>query len=177
LSTGRRDQQNDNEISIAGIIVGLKVAKSRKGDLYAQAALEDLTGRIELICFPEAYKKLAEKLKIDVPVLIRGVLRGEEDSAPKLAASSITALEDVKVKLPSSMRIRIPLDRSNEAALDQLHAMIVGSPGTGKILLDFEQRDEFLVVLEPEGLGVAADKSFVERVEELVGFGSVRIIN
>ncbi len=174
---GRRDQQNENEISIAGILTGVRVAKSRKGDLYAQGALEDLTGRIELICFPEAYKKLAEKLKIDVPVLVRGVLRGEEDGAPKLAVSSITALEDVKVKLPSSMRIRIPLDRSSEAALTQLHAMILGAPGTGKILLDFEQSDEYLVVLEPEGLCVAADKGFVERVEELVGPGSVRIID
>ena len=175
-STGRRDAQNENEISIAGILMGVRVAKSRKGDLYAQAALEDLTGKIELICFPEAYKKLAEKLKIDVPVLVRGVLRGEEDSAPKLAISNIAALEDVKIKLPSSMRIRIALDRSSEAALTQLHAMIVATPGPGKILLDFEQKDDFLVVLEPEGLSVAADKAFVERVEELMGHGAVRVI-
>jgi DNA polymerase-3 subunit alpha len=176
-NTGRRDQQNENEISIAGVLTGVRVVKSRKGDLYAQGSLEDLTGKIELICFPEAYKKLAEKLKIDVPVLARGVLRGEEDSAPKLAISNITALEDVKVKLPSSMRIRIPLERSNESVLTQLHAIIQAAPGTGKILLDFEQKDEYLVVLEPEGLGVAADKGFVERVEELVGVGCVRIIN
>jgi DNA polymerase-3 subunit alpha len=175
-STGRRDAQNENEISIAGILTGVRVAKSRKGDLYAQASLEDLTGKIDLICFPEAYKRMAENLKIDVPVLVRGVLRGEEDSAPKLAISNITALEDVKLKLPSSMRIRIALDRVGEPALTQLHAMMVATPGNGKILLDFEQRDDYLVVLEPEGLGVAADKAFIERVEELVGAGAVRII-
>jgi DNA polymerase-3 subunit alpha len=175
-STGRRDAQNENEISIAGILTGVRVAKSRKGDLYAQASLEDLTGKIDLICFPEAYKRMAENLKIDVPVLVRGVLRGEEDSAPKLAISNITALEDVKLKLPSSMRIRIALDRVGEPALTQLHAIMVATPGNGKILLDFEQRDDYLVVLEPEGLGVAADKAFIERVEELVGAGAVRII-
>ncbi|MHB1935909.1 MAG: DNA polymerase III subunit alpha [Acidobacteriaceae bacterium] len=176
LNSGRRDAQNENEISIAGILTGVRVAKSRKGDLYAQGSLEDLTGKIDLICFPEGYKRLAESLKIDVPVLVRGVLRGEEDAAPKLAISSITALEDVKVKLPSSMRIRIALDRVGEPALTELYAMMVATPGTGKILLDFEQRDDYLVVLEPEGLGVAADKAFIERVEELVGVGAVRII-
>lgn len=175
-NTGRRDAQNENEISIAGILTGVRVAKSRKGDLYAQASLEDLTGKIDLICFPEAYKRMAESLKIDVPVLVRGVLRGEEDAAPKLAISNITALEDVKLKLPSSMRIRIALDRVGEPALTELHAMMVATPGNGKILLDFEQRDDYLVVLEPEGLGVAADKAFIERVEELVGVGAVRII-
>jgi DNA polymerase-3 subunit alpha len=175
-NTGRRDAQNENEISIAGILTGVRVAKSRKGDLYAQASLEDLTGKIDLICFPEAYKRMAESLKIDVPVLVRGVLRGEEDAAPKLAISNITALEDVKLKLPSSMRIRIALDRVGEPALTELHAMMVATPGNGKILLDFEQRDDYLVVLEPEGLGVAADRAFIERVEELVGAGAVRII-
>jgi DNA polymerase-3 subunit alpha len=175
-NTGRRDAQNENEISIAGILTGVRVAKSRKGDLYAQGSLEDLTGKIDLICFPEAYKRMAESLKIDVPVLVRGVLRGEEDAAPKLAISNITALEDVKLKLPSSMRIRIALDRVGEPALTELHAMMVATPGSGKILLDFEQRDDYLVVLEPEGLCVAADKAFIERVEELVGVGAVRII-
>ncbi|MHB1958593.1 MAG: DNA polymerase III subunit alpha [Acidobacteriaceae bacterium] len=175
-NTGRRDAQDDNEISIAGILTGVRVAKSRKGDLYAQGSLEDLTGKIDLICFPEAYKRMAENLKIDVPVLVRGVLRGEEDAAPKLAISNITALEDVKIKLPSSMRIRIALDRVGEPALTKLHAMMVATPGSGRILLDFERRDDYLVVLEPEGLGVAADRAFIERVEELVGAGTVRII-
>ncbi|MGH9616935.1 MAG: DNA polymerase III subunit alpha, partial [Acidobacteriaceae bacterium] len=173
---GRRDAQNENEISIAGILTGVRVAKSRKGDLYAQASLEDLTGKIDLICFPEAYKRMAENLKIDVPVLVRGVLRGEEEAAPKLAISNITALEDVKVKLPGSMRIRIALDRIGEPVLTELHAMMIATPGTGKILLDFEQKDDYLVVLEPEGIGVAADKAFIERVEGLVGVGSVRVI-
>ncbi len=175
-NTGRRDAQDENEISVAGILTGVRVAKSRKGDLYAQGSLEDLTGKIDLICFPEAYKRMAENLKIDVPVLVRGVLRGEEDAAPKLAISNITALEDVKLKLPSSMRIRIALDRVSEPALTEMHAMMLAAPGAGKVLLDFEQKDEYLVVLEPAGLCVAADKNFIERVEELVGAGAVRII-
>ncbi len=68
-----RNEEPQNEIAIAGVITGLKVAKSkRSGELYAQAALEDTTGKIELIAFPQSYEKLAEKLKIDVPVLVRG---------------------------------------------------------------------------------------------------------
>ncbi len=120
-----RDEQPQNEIQIAGVITGLKVAKSkRSGELYAQAALEDTTGKIELIAFPQSYEKLAEKLKIEVPVLVRGVLRGEEDSAPKLAISSIQALEDVKIKLPEALRIKVPLHNPDAALLEKLHAIL-----------------------------------------------------
>jgi len=172
-----RDEQPQNEIQIAGVITGLKVAKSkRSGELYAQAALEDTTGKIELIAFPQSYEKLAEKLKIEVPVLVRGVLRGEEDSAPKLAISSIQALEDVKIKLPEALRIKVPLHNPDGTMLEKLHAILAGAPGKGKLLLDLEEPGEFCAVLEPSGVMVAADRLFIDQVEELVGLGGVRVI-
>jgi DNA polymerase-3 subunit alpha len=172
------NQEASNEIQIAGVITGLKVAKSkRSGELYAQAMLEDTVGKIELIAFPQSYEKLAEKLKIDVPVVVRGSLRGEEDSAPKLAVSGIVALEDVKIRLPEALRIRVPLHSPDAALLDKLMGLFRESPGGGKLLLDFEEPGEFCAVLEPSKVMVAADRLFIDRVEELVGRGGVRVIS
>jgi DNA polymerase-3 subunit alpha len=166
-----------NEIQIAGVITGLKVAKSKKsGEFYAQASLEDTTGKIELIVFPQSYEKLAEKMKIDVPVVVRGSLRGEEDSAPKLAVSAVQALEDVKLKLPEALRIKVPLHSPDAALLEKLMGLFRASPGGGKLLLDFEEPGEFCAVLEPRKVMVAADRLFIDRVEELVGRGGVRVI-
>jgi DNA polymerase III subunit alpha len=133
-------------------------------------------GRIEIIAFPQSYEKLAEKLKIDVPVVVRGVLRGEEDSAPKLAISSIQALEDVKLKLPDALRIKVPLHNPDVALLEKLQVIFAGAPGKGKLLLDLEEPGEFCAVLEPQGVMVAADRLFIDQVEELVGRGGVRVI-
>jgi DNA polymerase-3 subunit alpha len=174
----RRGEEPQNEISIAGVITGLKVAKSkRSGELYAQASLEDTVGKIELIAFSTAYEKLAEKLKIDVPVVVRGVLRGEEESAPKLSLSNIQALEDVKIKLPDSLRIKVPLHNPDAALLEKLHAVFLGAPGKGKVLLDLEEPGEFCAVLEPHNLMVAADRLFIDNIEELVGRGGVRVLD
>ena len=173
-----RSEEPQGEIQIAGVITGLKVAKSkRSGELYAQATLEDTVGKIELIAFSQSYLKLAEKLKIDVPVVVRGVLRGEEDSAPKLAISNIQALEDIKPKLPESLRIKIPLHNPDVALLEKLHAVFLGAPGKGKVLLDLEEPGEFCAVLEPHNLLVAADRLFIDHIEELVGRGGVRVMD
>ena len=172
---GQNEQQN--EIQVAGVITGLKVGKSKRGEMYAQATLEDAVGKIELIAFSTAYQKLAEKLKIDVPVLVRGVLRGEEDSAPKISVTNIQALEDVVLKLPDSLRIRVPLHHPDAALLEKLHAVLLAAPGTGKLLLDLEEPGEFCAVLEPQNVTVTADRLFIDRVEELVGRGGVRVID
>jgi DNA polymerase III subunit alpha len=174
----RRGEEPQNEISIAGVITGLKVAKSkRSGELYAQASLEDTVGKIELIAFSTSYEKLKDKLKIDVPVVVRGVLRGEEDSAPKLSLSNIQALEDVKIKLPDSLRIKVPLHNPDTALLEKLHAVFLGAPGKGKVLLDLEEPGEFCAVLEPHNMMVAADRLFIDHIEELVGRGGVRVLD
>jgi DNA polymerase-3 subunit alpha len=177
-STGRRGQSPENDISVAGVIVGLKVAKSkRSGDLYAQAALEDASGKIDLICFPRDYERLSESLRIEVPVLVRGQLRAEEDAAPKLSVSSIQALEDVKVRLPTNVRIRIPLDRVSETTLQQLHELVVAAPGPARLMLNVEQRGEYCVIMEPEGFAVTADRAFIEKTETLLGRGMVQALD
>ncbi|MBW4038462.1 MAG: DNA polymerase III subunit alpha [Acidobacteria bacterium] len=176
FNRGRREE-GTNEIQIAGVITGLKVAKSkRSGEMYASACLEDTVGKIELIAFPQSYEKLAEKLKIDVPVLIRGSLRGDEDAAPKLAISSIQALEDIKIKLPDALRIRVPLHSPDTQLLAKLDLLFRSAPGTGKLMLRLEEPDQFAVDLEPHGLSVAADVAFIEQVETLVGRGAVQVI-
>ena len=173
----RRGAGEPEELTaIAGVIVGLKVGKSkRSGEMYAQACLEDTVGKIDIIAFPKDYARLAESLKIEVPVLVKGVLRSDDDeSANKLSVTSVQALEDIKIRLPQNVRIRVSLDTASEALLGSLKAMITDAPGPGRLMINLERQGEYCVMLEPEGLMVAADRGFIERAEELLGRGSVQ---
>jgi DNA polymerase-3 subunit alpha len=171
-STGK-----DETITTAGIICNLRVLKSKKGDFYAQANLEDMSGSIEMIVFPEAYRRLSEKVKLEVPVLVKAGVRVEEGSNPKINASEIIPLEDAKVPLPRSLRIRIPVEGCNESTVDALHLLFNERKGEARVLFDVERAGDFMVVMEAEGYNVQPDRNFINRVEELCGRGSVRIIN
>jgi DNA polymerase-3 subunit alpha len=166
-----------DEIQVAGMILGLRVQKSKRDQkLYAQAALEDATGKIDLICFSRDYERLSGQLKMEAPVLVRGVLMGDEDAAPKISVSSIVSLEEVQVKLPSGVRIRINLDHATEEMLTELKSAADAAPGPGKVMLHLEKKGEYAAILEPENMSVAADRGWVDRVEELVGKGAVQMM-
>jgi DNA polymerase-3 subunit alpha len=171
-STGK-----DENLCTAGIITNLRVLKSKKGDFYAQAALEDLSGSIEMLVFPEAFRKLGDKVKIEVPVLVRGGVRIEEGANPKLTVNDITPLEQVRVPLPRSLRIRIPLEKASESTVDELHLLFSQQKGEAKVLFDVERDGDFMVVMEAEGYNVLPDRGFIGRVEELCGRGAVRVID
>jgi DNA polymerase-3 subunit alpha len=170
-----KDSDPGDEIQVAGLMRGLRVQKSKSNQkLYAQASLEDASGKIDLICFARDYERLGDQLKIEAPVLIRGTIMKEEDAAPKISVSGIQALEEVQVKLPGGVRIRINLDRATEDTLAALKNAADAAPGPGKVMLHLERKGEYAVILEPEGMNVAADRGWVEHVEELVGRGSVQ---
>jgi DNA polymerase-3 subunit alpha len=170
-STGK-----DEEIYTGGILGNIKVTKSRKGDLYATGSLEDMTGAVELVVFPDAFKKLQERLKLEVPVLVRCGVRVEEGSNPKLTVSDIIPLEEARPRLPQALRIRIPLETATQFTVDALHALCAERRGPAKVLFDVERQGDFVVVMEAESYNVQPDRSFIERAEELCGRGSVRII-
>ena len=166
-----------DDIQVAGMMIGVRVQKTKRDQkLYAQGALEDATGKIELVCFPRDYEKLQDQLKTEAPVLLRGTLTGDEDAAPKIAVSSIQSLDEVQVKLPGGVRIRINLDRATEELFAGLKIAAESAPGPGKVMLHLEKKGEYAVILEPESMSVAADRGWVERVEEIVGKGTVQAV-
>src|SRR5579859_2660193 len=79
----------DEVITTAGMVTNVRVLKSRKGDLYAQAVLEDMTGAIEAIVFPDAYKKLQALLKQEIPMLVKAGVRVEEGANPKITIAHL----------------------------------------------------------------------------------------
>ncbi|MGZ4845888.1 MAG: helix-hairpin-helix domain-containing protein, partial [Candidatus Angelobacter sp.] len=166
-----------DELNTAGMVSNVRVLKSRKGDLYAQAVLEDMTGTIEAVVFPDAYKRLATILKQEIPMLVRASVRVEEGSNPKVIITGLTPLEEAKPKLPRSIRIRVPLDTATEATVDALHAICDERKGEAKVLFDVERTGDFMVVMEAERYNICPDRNFIARVEELFGRGAVRVID
>ncbi|MFZ0478284.1 MAG: DNA polymerase III subunit alpha [Terriglobales bacterium] len=178
LGAMKKSTAKDENITTAGLITGLRVAKSkRSGELWAQAALEDMYGKVELLVFPEAYKKLAEKVKLEVPVLVRGGVRIEEGASPKITANDIIPLDEARVPLPKAIRIRLLLATASDGTVDALHLLFRERQGDAKVLFDLERDGDFMVVMEAEGYNVMPDRNFMVRVEELCGRGCVRVIS
>ena len=81
------------------------------------------------------------------------------------------------MKVPAGVRIRINLERASDEMFAELKSAADAAPVPGKVMLHLEKKGEYAVILEPEGMSVAADRGWVERVEELVGKGAVQALD
>ena len=61
------------------MVTALRLRNTKKGDRYASFQLEDKTGFIEVIVWPDIYRKCMDTLVLDDPILVQGRMEvGEE---------------------------------------------------------------------------------------------------
>src|SRR5438067_2443098 len=166
-----------DEIYAGGVLTNVRSLKSKRGEMYAQAVLEDMAGAVDVLVFPEAFRRLQEKLTLEVPLLVRGGVRVEEGSNPKLTVSEITPLEQAQPRLPRALRIHISAEHASERSVDDLHTLFRERRGEAKVLLDVERSGDFMVVMEPDGYNVLPDRTLAGRVAELFGRGAGRTVD
>ncbi len=88
-------QTADNqEASLAVIIETIKITITKKGDKMALLKLRDYTGVIEVVVFPETYKKYKDLLHIDVPLVMKGKV-STRNGEKTIAIDDIKKLEQV----------------------------------------------------------------------------------
>lgn len=68
----QHDVPDGKEVSLAAIIEGAKITKTKKGDQMALIRLRDYRSAIEVAVFPETYKRYKSSIIMDVPLVVRG---------------------------------------------------------------------------------------------------------
>ncbi len=164
------DLPHDTPVALGGILTGLRVRPSRKGDLWAAAWLEDWRGAVELLVFPQAYQQLKEVLKPDVALLVKGRIRLEENSKPKVVVSEAKPLERAVNGGRSVVRLHVNLDEAEEGVAERIEALIQAFPGEHPVVFELERPGNFRALLQPKArLGVSDGEEFQSRAAALVG--------
>ncbi|HXZ81883.1 MAG TPA: DNA polymerase III subunit alpha [Terriglobales bacterium] len=173
----KSSMNKDETAFVGGVITGHRILKSKRGELYAQGTLEDMGGSVEFLLFSDNFKRLADRLKLEVPVLLKASVKVEEGANPKLMVSDLIPLEEAQPTLPRKLRLKIALERATEGTVDQLHTIVSEHQGEAKVLFDLERENDFMVVMDAEGYNVSPDHAFLSRVEQVLGKGCIRVVD
>ncbi len=170
------EMDHDAPVTLAGILRGLRVKPSKKGDLWASAQLEDLRGSAELLVFPKAYLQMQNVLKPDAALLIRGNVRHEENQKPRVVVSDARPLDAAVNGAKTQLRIRINLDALRDGRLDELADVLAAYPGESPVLFELARAGDFVVRIQSRApRGVKTDDELLNRLRELCGEEAIRL--
>ncbi len=169
--TSELSERTDKEqVKVCGIVSGIKELMTKKGDRMAFVSLEDLSGSVEVIVFPEVYAAAMDLLKGEDPILVSGELDiGEE--ACKILANEVALLKDVKETMAQRVHIRLSTPGLEEIKLRQLKGLIQRYRGNCDVQLHIviPNRSETTIAL-PKQLKMSASDEAMAAAEALFDF-------
>ncbi len=162
-----REVKHKSSVKVAGIIISSKELITKKGTRMAFASLEDLSGQVELVIFPEPFKKAEILLKSEHPVLVSGTVENDEGQL-KILVDEIMAVEDMLAK---TREVTVRVCPAMRDQLSQLYALCRRYQGPAQLRLEIELPElKRVVTLQPrEELGVRPVAEFFEDVQTLFG--------
>jgi DNA polymerase-3 subunit alpha len=162
------------EVTVGGIVTGLRLLKTKKGDRMAAFFLEDLEGSAETVVFPDAYKKAASHLADDQLVLVKARAEIDDDGKAKLLASEVMPLEQAKLAEARYVTIRVPVAVWDRGKGERLRDILGAHRGECPVTLEIVRPGSWTALLAPSAYyRVRPDPVLREEVEALLGAGAL----
>lgn len=141
--------RRDDKLTIAGIVAAMRERPTKTGKRMAWVTLEDLTGSIELVCFPgkdgtrsvmdpktgkwgkqgpkPGFENWETLLKSDDPILVTGTVqlnnRDEENPLAELIVDSIQSLKEVREKRVRRLELKLHVDMATDEKMEKLASL------------------------------------------------------
>ena len=180
----------DSEVFVAGLITEVKNITTKKGDAMAVLTFEDLEGTIEVVVFPDTYKRAGELIE-GRAVWIRGKVnvkqngrnRKSEDEPQReerqIQADQIVDIASVSKDQTTSLEVTIPeSDLENTEKLEALQKIARANKGDLDLILRLmSTRYGEVIARCAQKYSVAYESQVVEQVEKLFGENCVKPSN
>ena len=170
-STGSIDglsgKESKSNIQLVGLISSMREIITKKGTRMAFATFEDLTGTVELIVFPDAYKDYELVIKSEEALVISGTLENEEDSQ-KIFVDQVQTVDDVYKK---AKRLVFHMAPEMNDKLGTLKELMEKHPGETPVLMELKLDDigQNVTIDLKDPKGVMPSNEFFENVHSLFG--------
>ena len=167
-------------MSIGGVITAVRRQLSKKsGAEFARLVVEDFAGSAEVLVFPEAWAALSDRVRTDVPVLIKGGYsrRDQDAENPTFIVESITRLAELRAT--GQFAVALDLDPESglpAAVMKDIRAVADAHPGSAPLELRWRGKDGTPARLRSASLRLSTAGPALLELRALIGPERVRLV-
>jgi DNA polymerase-3 subunit alpha len=163
-------------VRIGGLVRGVKVIRTKKGEPMAFVTLEDMHGTVEITVFSSLYAEIIDLLIEDNAILVQGQVQRDEKSLKILADSAIT-MDKAEETWTADVHLNLITAGVERQQLLQLYEIIKRHAGSCKVylhLIDPAKTDTIIAL--PESLKLKAGVKLSREVQALFGYNAIETV-
>ena len=166
-------------MSLCVVVTAIKRQLSKRtGAEFARLTIEDFSGSTEVLVFPEKWSALADQVKTDVPILMRGgyARRDQDADNPSFVVESVTKLAELRANGQVMISIELTKDPSRmPATMQELRSIVEAYPGTVPLEVEYSDGNGLRATLRSRSLTLAVNSTALGELRSLLGNDSVRL--
>jgi DNA polymerase-3 subunit alpha len=116
-------------VFLAGLVSGLQVRYSKKGNRFGMFRLEDRSGGIKCIAWGETFGRISSMLKDDELIIAEGRIEGSEGQEETLIVTDIKLLADAQPMRAREAAIRLPESVFDETFYEKVFKLLSDNRG------------------------------------------------
>ncbi len=178
--------RSDEDVKVAGVVARMREFPTKTGRKMARVTLEDLTGSVDMVCFPRrdktkgGYEAWESILKSDEPILVGGVVQYGRDTQAdgqtiEIKVESIESLRSLRESRKHRLELRFASQGLSKSALAQFAEIAKRHAGSTPVGFTVRLPTGGYAQIGDTSFTVKLSDEFVESVDGLFGAGTVVI--
>ncbi|MGV0850123.1 DNA polymerase III subunit alpha [Mycolicibacterium phlei] len=164
------DIPNDTQVKVGGILASVNRRVNKNGLPWASAQLEDLTGGIEVLFFPQTYSTFGADIADDAVVLI-GAKVAIRDDRVSLIANDLVVPDFSSAQADRPIAVSLPTRQCTVDKVTALKQVLTRHPGTSQVHLRLISGERITTLELDPSLRVTPSSALMGDLKELLGPG------
>lgn len=155
-----------NEYIALGIIHGLKIIRTKKGDEMAFAQLQDFSGDIDLTFFPKTWERIKNQIHEDAAYAFRGKVDSSRETA-SFIVDTLEIIADLKERAIREVHISLQSNFSAESDINAVKDFLCAKQGACSVYFHIDTiAGPYIVKAHPQ-LKIQSDEQTISELSEL----------
>lgn len=167
-------------VTIGVVVTSIKRQISKKsGNEFARLTVEDFSGSSEVLVFPEAWGVIAERVRPDIPLLLKGGYSKKDQGVENATfiVDGVTRFEEVRASGEVAVAIDLAAGLDLPAAMmEDVRAKVEAHEGSAPLELRWRDANGRTVRFRSKSLTVTASPAILSDLRALLGADRVRLV-
>ncbi|MBO6128271.1 MAG: DNA polymerase III subunit alpha, partial [Pseudobutyrivibrio sp.] len=169
--TGMAKVEDNKTVVVGGMITDVTIKYTKNNKAMAFITLEDLTGQVEVIVFPNSFEPARSLIAENNKVFISGRVQAEEEKDAKIICQDIKSFDDCKREIWIQFSNKAEYDSKEQLLSDTIRSM----DGNDNMVIYLTE--EKAVKRMPDNWGIGATAENLEILYEKFGEANVKVVN
>ena len=177
LNLGEPDEMQSGTVArLAGVVTAVEVRLTQKDKKpYARVMLEDKTGRMEIMIFPDLYREAGMALKVGSPLVVGGSVDTDSEERVRLRTSECITLEAAMAKLVTHVHLVPTREQLAGEAMAKVKEIVGGHQGETPMRLEVEVEGKKVLMEAGAQMRIQPSLVAIGKLREALGSDRVKL--